>query len=60
MSLTSQQGLVKSEGKARYGEQYRMWQQRAADFEIDGQAPVRCGPAVQCSACKCKCMSIPG
>lgn len=36
---------MKSEGKARYGEQYRMWQQRAADFEIDGKAPVRCGPA---------------
>ena len=39
------QGLVKSEGKARYGEQFRMWQQRAAEFEIDGRAPVRCGPA---------------
>ena len=53
-----QQGLVKSEGKARYGEQYRMWQQRAADFEIDGQAPVRCDPAVQCGAFYGRCMSV--
>ena len=55
-----QQGLVKSEGKARYGEQYRMWQQRAADFEIDGQAPVRCDPAMQCGAYYCRCMSVHG
>lgn len=55
-----QQGLVKSEGKARYGEQYRMWQQRAAEFEIDGRAPVRCDPAVQCGACNGRCMSVPG
>ena len=28
-------------GKERYGEQFRMWQKQAAEFEIDGRPPVR-------------------
>lgn len=35
------QGLYKQEGKDRYGENYRMWQKDAANFEIDGHYPVR-------------------
>ncbi|MEW5306622.1 MAG: hypothetical protein WDW38_007929 [Sanguina aurantia] len=35
------QGLIKAEGKARYGAQYLQWQKRPAQFEIDGHAPVR-------------------
>ncbi|CAI5966580.1 unnamed protein product [Closterium sp. NIES-64] len=34
-------GLFKEEGKARFGENYRMWQKDAANFEIDGHYPVR-------------------
>lgn len=39
--LTIWQGLLKAEGKAKHGEQYRAWQQEPAAFEIDGHAPVR-------------------
>eukprot|EP00850_Spirogloea_muscicola_P021294 SM000243S08595 [mRNA] locus=s243:62682:66649:- [translate_table: standard] len=35
------QGLFKEEGKAKYGEAYKMWQKDAANFEIDGHFPVR-------------------
>lgn len=35
------QGLYKEEGKERFGEQYKMWQKDAANFEIDGHYPVR-------------------
>ena len=35
------QGLLKHEGKARYGDQYRKWQQDPAGFMIDDQAPIR-------------------
>jgi broad specificity phosphatase PhoE len=34
-------GLVKAEGKARFGAAFAMWQKDAAAFEIDGHAPVR-------------------
>jgi broad specificity phosphatase PhoE len=39
--LKNWQGLYKQEGKDRYGENYRMWQRDAANFEIDGHYPVR-------------------
>ncbi len=35
------QGLLKGEGRARFGEAYLAWQRRAAEFELDGHAPVR-------------------
>jgi hypothetical protein len=35
------QGLVKDQGKARYGEQYQRWQQYPHMFEVSGHAPVR-------------------
>lgn len=35
------QGLMKSEGKERYGDAYRTWQKDAANFLIDGHYPVR-------------------
>ncbi|KAK9843377.1 hypothetical protein WJX84_003965 [Apatococcus fuscideae] len=41
IDLYNFQGLLKHEGKARYGEQYRTWQTKAASFEIEGHAPVR-------------------
>ncbi|XP_024365702.1 probable 2-carboxy-D-arabinitol-1-phosphatase isoform X2 [Physcomitrium patens] len=41
IDLYSFQGLYKQEGKDRYGENYRMWQKDAANFEIDGHYPVR-------------------
>lgn len=41
IDLYSFQGLYKQEGKDRYGENYRMWQRDAANFEIDGHYPVR-------------------
>ncbi|BDA42581.1 probable phosphoglycerate mutase GpmB at N-terminal half [Coccomyxa sp. Obi] len=41
IDLYSFQGLLKHEGKARYGDQYKQWQKDAAAFMIDGQAPVR-------------------
>ncbi|CAL5219736.1 g1633 [Coccomyxa viridis] len=41
VDLYSFQGLLKDEGKARYGDQYKKWQQDPAGFEIDNQAPIR-------------------
>ncbi|GIL60957.1 hypothetical protein Vafri_15756, partial [Volvox africanus] len=35
------QGLLKHEGKALYGEQYKKWQKAPHTFELDGHAPVR-------------------
>ncbi|KAI5084478.1 hypothetical protein GOP47_0000647 [Adiantum capillus-veneris] len=35
------QGLMKNEGKERYGNAYRTWQVDAANFLIDGHYPVR-------------------
>ncbi|GIL69202.1 hypothetical protein Vretifemale_160 [Volvox reticuliferus] len=35
------QGLLKHEGKALYGEQYKKWQKAPDAFELDGHAPVR-------------------
>ena len=39
--LSPPQGLKKEEGKAQFGEQYRMWQKHASDFTIEGHFPVR-------------------
>ena len=39
------QGLLKNMGKEKYGEQFRMWQKQAAEFEIDGRPPVRSASA---------------
>eukprot|EP00898_Chlorokybus_atmophyticus_P007119 jgi/Chlat1/7408/Chrsp6S00595 len=41
IDLYSFQGLLKHEGKERYGHNYLMWQKDAANFEIDGHYPVR-------------------
>jgi len=41
VDLYSFQGLLKEEGIQRYGEQFKAWQKDAANFEIDGHAPVR-------------------
>jgi probable phosphoglycerate mutase len=35
------QGLLKGEGKARYGDAWGMWQKQADAFAIDEHAPVR-------------------
>jgi probable phosphoglycerate mutase len=35
------QGLLKNEGKERYGVLYRQWQKNAANFSIDGHYPVQ-------------------
>lgn len=35
------QGLMKNEGKERYGDAYKTWQVDAANFLIDGHYPVR-------------------
>lgn len=35
------QGLMKAEGKARYGSQFSKWQKQASEFQIDNQTPVR-------------------
>jgi hypothetical protein len=35
------QGLLKGEGKARYGDAWGMWQKQADAFAIDDHAPVR-------------------
>lgn len=35
------QGLLKHEGKERYGPLYRQWQKNAAEFSIDGHYPVQ-------------------
>eukprot|EP00271_Cylindrocystis_brebissonii_P015575 TRINITY_DN38507_c0_g1_i1.p1 TRINITY_DN38507_c0_g1~~TRINITY_DN38507_c0_g1_i1.p1 ORF type:complete len:603 (+),score=73.93 TRINITY_DN38507_c0_g1_i1:124-1932(+) len=41
IDLYSFQGLLKEEGKAKYGAQFSMWQKDAANFEIDKHYPVR-------------------
>ncbi|XP_027345248.1 probable 2-carboxy-D-arabinitol-1-phosphatase [Abrus precatorius] len=41
IDLYSFQGLLKHEGKARFGSAYRQWQVDAANFIIDGHYPVR-------------------
>ncbi|XP_062197631.1 2-carboxy-D-arabinitol-1-phosphatase-like [Phragmites australis] len=41
IDLYSFQGLLKHEGKERYGVQYLQWQKNAANFSIDGHYPVR-------------------
>ena len=37
----SSQGLLKKEGKQRFGSQYSDWQSSPAQFELSGHAPVR-------------------
>eukprot|EP01026_Neomeris_dumetosa_P044445 TRINITY_DN3745_c0_g1_i12.p1 TRINITY_DN3745_c0_g1~~TRINITY_DN3745_c0_g1_i12.p1 ORF type:complete len:522 (-),score=53.33 TRINITY_DN3745_c0_g1_i12:287-1813(-) len=41
IDLYSFQGLLKQEGKDRFGALYKDWQKRAHQFEIDNHAPVR-------------------
>ncbi|KAL6976398.1 2-carboxy-D-arabinitol-1-phosphatase [Sarracenia purpurea var. burkii] len=41
IDLYSFQGLLKHEGKAKFGAAYRQWQIDAANFNIDGHYPVR-------------------
>lgn len=41
IDLYSFQGLLKAEGKARFGAEFDTWQRAPAQFEIDGQKPVR-------------------
>jgi broad specificity phosphatase PhoE len=41
MSCIIRQGLLKHEGKERFGEAYKQWQKDAANFTIDGHYPVR-------------------
>ncbi|XP_073145412.1 2-carboxy-D-arabinitol-1-phosphatase-like [Henckelia pumila] len=41
IDLYSFQGLLKNEGKARYGAAYRQWQVDAPNFNIDDHYPVR-------------------
>ncbi|TVU50865.1 hypothetical protein EJB05_02257, partial [Eragrostis curvula] len=41
IDLYSFQGLLKHEGKERYGVLYQQWQKNAANFSIDGHYPVR-------------------
>ncbi|KAG8387533.1 hypothetical protein BUALT_Bualt02G0030900 [Buddleja alternifolia] len=41
IDLYSFQGLLKNEGKAKYGESFRQWQLDAPNFNIDGHYPVR-------------------
>lgn len=41
IDLYSFQGLLKHEGKAKYGESFRQWQIDAPNFIIDGHYPVR-------------------
>ncbi|KAG6778084.1 hypothetical protein POTOM_017929 [Populus tomentosa] len=41
IDLYSFQGLLKHEGKARFGAAFRQWQVDAANFNIDGHFPVR-------------------
>lgn len=35
------QGLIKAEGKQRFGEEYARWSKQPHTFEMDGHAPVR-------------------
>ncbi|KAL7115964.1 hypothetical protein ACP275_04G213800 [Erythranthe tilingii] len=41
IDLYSFQGLLKNEGKAKYGEAFLQWQMDAPNFNIDGHYPVR-------------------
>ncbi|KAL5830913.1 hypothetical protein ACOSQ3_016331 [Xanthoceras sorbifolium] len=41
IDLYSFQGLLKHEGKAKFGAAFRQWQVDAANFNIDGHYPVR-------------------
>ncbi|XP_065010397.1 2-carboxy-D-arabinitol-1-phosphatase-like [Musa acuminata AAA Group] len=41
IDLYSFQGLLKYEGKQKFGDAYRQWQKDAANFSIDGHYPVR-------------------
>ncbi|KAG4132141.1 hypothetical protein ERO13_D08G014000v2 [Gossypium hirsutum] len=41
IDLYSFQGLLKHEGKAKFGPAFRQWQVDAANFNIDGHYPVR-------------------
>ncbi|ACO64865.1 predicted protein [Micromonas commoda] len=41
IDLYSFQGLLKEEGKAKYGDKYAAWKADPANFEIDGHFPVR-------------------
>lgn len=41
IDLYSFQGLLKHEGKAKFGDAYRQWQKDASNFNIDGHYPVR-------------------
>ncbi|KAJ0238778.1 2-carboxy-D-arabinitol-1-phosphatase [Hirschfeldia incana] len=41
IDLYSFQGLLKKEGKSKFGESYRQWQEDPANFIIDGHYPVR-------------------
>ncbi|XP_010243762.1 PREDICTED: probable 2-carboxy-D-arabinitol-1-phosphatase [Nelumbo nucifera] len=41
IDLYSFQGLLKQEGKSKFGNAYRQWQIDAANFNIDGHYPVR-------------------
>ncbi|KAI5666567.1 hypothetical protein M9H77_16420 [Catharanthus roseus] len=41
IDLYSFQGLLKHEGKAKYGSAYHQWQTDAPNFNIDGHFPVR-------------------
>ncbi|KAK1263328.1 hypothetical protein QJS04_geneDACA008404 [Acorus gramineus] len=41
IDLYSFQGLLKHEGKARYGDAFQQWQIDAPNFNIDGHYPVR-------------------
>lgn len=40
-ALCCRQGLLKDEGKAKFGDAFRTWQKQADTFAIDGHAPVR-------------------
>ena len=39
--VAGSQGLLKKEGKQRFGAQYSEWQSSPASFEVSGRAPVR-------------------
>lgn len=40
VDLYSFQGLLKGDGIAKYGSEFKTWQQSPADFQIDGRRPV--------------------
>ncbi|CAH2072153.1 unnamed protein product, partial [Thlaspi arvense] len=41
IDLYSFQGLLKKDGKAKFGEAFKQWQEDPANFSIDGHYPVR-------------------